>query len=352
MKKLIKSMAMMFAITVCSVNSFGEAPGLISSIVSHLGNSNVTVYSSGIKIGGTTYDKTSEVVVIPSDYTVINIPNDNLDYYGAGVFPTGHNMQFNAFAIGQYEVTQELYEAVMGKNPSQCTASSKECGNILSGETQKLRPVDSVSWYDAVAFCNALTKKVMSKDDCVYYIDESFSTVYESGTSVYMDTTKKGYRLPTEAEWEFAARGGDTNASDWLYAYAGASTYKREGKSFEIEPYSDGNLSVVGWYWYNLSGIDGIGLDGEGAAGLGSHEVGLKKANRLGIYDMSGNVFEWCYDWYNDEPTSNSNASGSYRVKRGGSWNNNSYYCSVFARYNNNPSSAYYNLGFRLARSL
>jgi len=137
--------------------------------------------------------------------------------------------------------------------------------------------------------------------------------------------TGKTYRLPSEAEWEYAARGGEQGAKDG-YVYSGGNL-----------------LDDVGWYDNNSGGK--------------THPVGGKKPNQLGIYDMSGNVWEWCADWYDDYPSSaqpnpTGLGTGSNRVNRGGSWNNDAQNCRAANRNNNTPDNRNNNLGFRLALSL
>ena len=188
-----------------------------------------------------------------------------------------HQVSVSSFSIGQTEVTQELWEAVMGTNPS-----------YIKG--LKL-PVERVSWNDCQEFIAKLNQ-----------------------------LTGKTFRLPTEAEWEFAARGGNSSKG---YTYAGSNT-----------------IDDVAWYYRNSSSK--------------THEVATKQANELGIYDMSGNVWEWCSDWYgrysSDAQTNPTGAaSGSTRVYRGGSWSYYATYCRVAYRNGNAPTDAYFNLGFRLA---
>jgi formylglycine-generating enzyme required for sulfatase activity len=207
----------------------------------------------------------------------------------------------NDFSIGKYPVTQEQYESVMGKNPSRFKNSGKNA------------PVEKVSWYDAVEFCNKLSEK------------EGLQKCYTgSGRSIICDFSANGYRLPTEAEWEYAAKGGNKSKG---YKYSGSN-----------------NVDEVAEY--------------DGNNNKSTKPVGGKKANELGIYDMSGNVWEWCNDWYNSDyyessPASNPTGpdSGNYRVFRGGSWNYYDRYCRSAYRGHSKPVISYSSIGFRLARS-
>ena len=195
----------------------------------------------------------------------------------------GHQVTVSDFYIGKYTITQAQWKAVMDNNPSQVQ------GDDL--------PVEQVSWTDVQEFIRKLNAQ-----------------------------TGKQYRLPTEAEWEFAARGG-TNSRG--YKYSGSNT-----------------LSNVAWYADNSAGA--------------VHAVGTKSPNESGIHDMSGNIWEWCNDWYssyssNAQTDPQGASSGSARVRRGGSWSSFTKNTRVSNRSSSAPDHPYYyyyRIGFRLACSL
>ena len=192
------------------------------------------------------------------------------------------------FYIGQFEITQAQWQAVMGTSVYQ--QQSKAGGSSTYG-TGNDYPMYYVSWEEAKEFCRRLSQQ-----------------------------TGKTYRLPTEAEWEYAARGGNKTQNS---KYAGGFS-----------------LDYVGWY--------------DGNSGSKTHAVGTTKgANELGIYDMSGNVYEWCEDWYGDYRSYDTDnpkgpSSGSSRVFRGGSWNSSARYCRVSFRDGSSPGSRGSFLGFRV----
>ena len=218
------------------------------------------------------------------------------DYIGGMVLVEGAGGS-GSFRIGRYEVTQELYEAVMGTNPSYYSKNPPE------GETQGRRPVEFVSWYDAVAFCNRLTVLTMGEKECCYTLsniqyetdddeaakkkafkeDPTYVTFIRSA-DVTIRHDKKGFRLPTREEWLFAAKGGTKSRS---YRYAGSD-----------------DAAEVAWYYDN--------------SGRVTHEVGRLKPNELGLYDMSGNVKEFCEDlsFY----TNTKNEVFPRRISSGGSF--------------------------------
>ena len=315
-------------------------------------------------------------VVFVKGGTVVGKSNTN-NY--DGVFIEGRTVTLSDFYMSKYEVTKAQYKAIMEDrslnplgitaDPSYSTLKPKE-SVMAAGEEDYERPVENVTWYDAVYFCNFLSKKEGLEP--VYTMEnpqtstkdifragasgyETVSIKYISSANVTADHTKNGYRLPTEAEWEYAARGGDPSKADWDYTFSGADTAAET--SYDSE--RNKGLDAVGWYMYNIcnSGTTNSTDPTSGTAGYGTHQKGLKAPNALGIYDMSGNVLEWCYDMYSSVSTGKETdplgswSGGFDHVGRGGSWGRNANLASVCLRYYFNPSDRGNLLGFRVVRS-
>ena len=237
-----------------------------------------------------------------------------------GIATPVHSVTLGGFYMGKYEVTQEQYEAVMGNNPSDYD------DDPATGEIQGKRPVEQVSWYDAIVFCNKLS--MMEKLEPAYSIGGNTNpSVWGAVPTIPDDTwdavvcnwNANGYRLPTEAEWEYACRAGTT------------TTYNT----------GDTISDNTGWYKTNSN--------------RRTHEVGKKSANAYGLYDMHGNVWEWCWDWYgsygNAARTDPMGASsGSLRVRRGGGWCGYAGVLRSADRYGYIPYFRVYYLGFRVLR--
>jgi formylglycine-generating enzyme required for sulfatase activity len=214
-----------------------------------------------------------------------------------------HPVTVSPFLMGRTEVTQEQYRKVMGTNPSLFT----------KGDNAATQPVERVTWYDAVAFCNKLSS--IEGLPLVYTV-----VVSATGTTVTQDRRKTGYRLPTEAEWEYAARGGSSLAPWWL---AG-----------------DDDPTNVAW------------TDGRSAS-----PVATLEPNALGLYDLSGNVWEWCWDWYGKYTVETQNdpegpTAGVLKVGRGGSWRAAAWNARVSSRSYDGPGAKANILGFRVVRSI
>lgn len=208
------------------------------------------------------------------------------------------------FAIGVYEVTQGQYERIMGNNPSCFTPTGLGKAKIKSKETSQ-HPVECVTWQQAIEFCKKLGEKVEEK---------------QAGHS---------YRLPTEAEWEYACRAGTTTA-----LHLG---------------------DVVDSYQANFNGLSPYGAGRGGSFLRRTAPVGEYPANKFGLFDMHGNVMEWCNDWYDadyystspkEDPPGPSN--GKERVTRGGSWSNSGKACRSAVRTKLAPDQSHYGLGFRV----
>ena len=237
-------------------------------------------------------DTTSTQII--SGITFVSIPGGSFSMGQSGIAEPVHNGIISAFEMSATEITQGQYQAVIGTNPSYFTGDD----NL---------PVEKVSWWDAIKFCNALSAK------------ERLEQCYNENTGA-CDFTKKGFRLTTEAEWEYACRAGTTTTY-----YTGDT---------------ESDLGRAGWY---------------GNSSSKTNPVGQKVANAWGLYDMHGNVWEWCHDWYGSygswSVTDPIGArTGSDRVLRGGCWNILAFFCSSVDRFYGYPVSRNQFVGFRVVR--
>ncbi|HHK5550991.1 cytoplasmic protein [Bacillus anthracis] len=193
-------------------------------------------------------------------------------------------VQIKPFLLAKYVVTIELYDGIINSTCNDYKNSNK--------------PVVNISWYDAITFCNSLSKTAGLTE---------FYSIQDDGKKVSCNLHSNGYRLPSEAEWQYACKAGAPG-------------------------YTYGELQKIAWYNENSNGQ--------------IQDVGKKEPNAWGLYDMLGNVWEWCYDLYDKK------VYGSYRIFRGGSWAEEARGCGATCRRRSHPTFHIDDLGFRLARSI
>lgn len=217
------------------------------------------------------------------DYPMVKIPRGEVELRDDRI-KSQWTTEIRPFLLARYPVTTGLYQAIM--NTSSHSFS------------EDLKPIVNISWNETITFCNLLSQRAGLK--------ECYS-MSEDGETTLCNWESNGYRLPTEAEWQYACKAGTTG-------------------------YQYGELEKVAWYEKNSGGK--------------IHEVGKKEPNAWGLYDMLGNVWEWCWDLYDKE------MYGPYRIFRGGSWAEEARGCGSSCRRRSHPSFSIDDLGFRLARSL
>jgi formylglycine-generating enzyme required for sulfatase activity len=274
------------------------------------GNFNTLTHTVSIDVSsGITSAEDIEMVWIPagtfwmgsSDIT----GHEVYDQYSRPGERPPRQVTLDGFFMSIHQVTQELYEEITGNNPSSFN------GNPM--------PVQNVTWYDAIEFCNKLSE---IEGLIPYYNITSRTPASDypiTALTFTVNPAANGYRLPTEAQWEYACRAGTTTA------------------------WNTGNVIIddIGWY--------------DPISGGTTHPVGEKPENAWGLFDMHGNVWEWCWDWYGNYPSEAQNnptgpATGTHRVMRGGSWSYSADDARSAFRSSNPPDHEYSNFGFRIVR--
>jgi formylglycine-generating enzyme required for sulfatase activity len=300
--------------------SLAGTTGVISGTPTEAGTSSFTIKATNVAGNNTKQFSiiiAAEMVQIQGGTFTMGSPETEAN---RDANETQHQVTLTGFYMGKYPVTQAQYESVMGNNPSYFTPS------VSNGASTMNRPVEKVSWYDAIVFCNKLSMNEDlspaysisgSTDPAVWGTVPTSSNATWNAVEIVAGST--GYRLPTEAQWEYACRAGTTTA------------------------YNTGDTISDNTGWYSSNSSDR------------THNVGEKPANAWGLCDMHGNVHEWCWDWngaYATEAQTDPTGavSGGYRQVRGGAWVNLGQYLRSARRNNRSPNTNYDNqVGFRLA---
>jgi len=261
---------------------------------------------------------------------------DTFNEGGIGELPV-HSVYVGAFYMDQYEVTKALWDEVKAWNGGNAYGYD----NPGSGKATN-HPVHSVNWFDMVKWCNARSQKDGRVP--VYYTDAAFTQIYKTGqVTPYPNWLANGYRLPTEAEWEKAARGG---ANGHRFPWSDADTINQSRANYDS--YWSGG---VPYYSYDVNSTSGNHPAFSAGAAPYTSPVGYFAPNGYGLYDMAGNVWERCWDWHGAYSSGfqinpSGAISGSHRVQRGGSSGSGAD-CRTALRGDSNPADGYFTIGFR-----
>jgi formylglycine-generating enzyme required for sulfatase activity len=302
-----------------------------------------------VQASGSTSPTEIEMVQIPAGTFTMGSPASEPNRQSD---ETQHSVTLTkSFYMSTYQVTQVQYRAVMGDGEDRTTTTYGKGDNY---------PVYSVNWYDAIVFCNKLSMmeglspvySIGGSTDPAVWITNNGGSIptgssNETWNTAVMDSSKNGYRLPTEAEWEYACRGD----------------YPNKATETNTQPFGIGDGTKITGSMANFNGRNPYDLasSGEYSVTGGTYlqkttEVGSYAPNNYGLYDMHGNLYEWCWDWYKADITADNSdptgaVTGSLRVERGGFWNYNGRSLRSAFRGYSNPNYRSYNVGFRLVRS-